>query len=335
MQPTGLMIVAGRGEGSRLDRFLAAELGAEYSRAQIARMIKAGRVTLNDRVAKASATLRDGDRIAIAPPPPPEPLPRPVQAPHIEVLYADDDLIVVNKPAGMTVHHAPGHDHSTLVDALLARFPELVAMAEPDGVMRPGIVHRLDKETSGVMVVARTPFARNALSQQFKERSVVKHYIAVVDGVIGRERITIARALGRHPTERKRMSIHSRSPRAAVSHVTLLARFVDASLVGVRPETGRTHQIRVHLASIGHPCLDDALYGRRRDAGIGRQALHAAALSVTHPRGGRLSFRASLPDDLQNYLQGRGVANADELIESWVAAGTARAGTIDISEPLG
>ncbi len=209
-------------------------------------------------MAGAAASPDQTDTAANAPP----------DAPAIEVLYADDEIVVVNKPAGMTVHPAPGHPGGTLVDALLARFPEMAAMAEPGGVMRPGIVHRLDKDTSGVMVVARTPFARMELARQFKERTVSKIYLAVVRGLVGRERFSIARPVGRHPVERKRMSVNSRHGREAVSEVCVLARMpaagADATLVGVRPLTGRTHQIRVHLASIGHPCLGDPLYGGRQ-----------------------------------------------------------------------
>src|SRR6266851_5790739 len=209
-------------ERKRLDQFVAANLAPEYSRSQVARMIKAGLVTLNGGVARASAALRRGDRVEIKPPPAPAVAPVPAPAPEIEVLFADSELIVVNKPARMTVHPAPGHPHSTLVDALMARFPDLATMVEPDGVVRPGIVHRLDKETSGVMVVARTPFARTALSRQFKERTVRKIYVAVVRGRVARDRQEIARALGRHPTERKRMSVRSRNPREAISHATVL-----------------------------------------------------------------------------------------------------------------
>jgi 23S rRNA pseudouridine1911/1915/1917 synthase len=345
-----VLIAGAEHERMRLDQFVATALTPEYSRSQAARMIKAGCVTLNGAPSRAAATLRRGDRVAITPAPAPPALPPPESAPVIDVMFADAELIVVNKPAGMTVHPAPGNTHSTLVDALLARFPELAAMAEPDGVMRPGIVHRLDKETSGVMVVARTPFARTALSRQFKDRTVRKIYLAIVRGVVARDRVTIARPLGRHPTERKRMSVRSRNPRDAVSHVTVIHRFADrdapSTLVRVRPETGRTHQIRVHLASIGHPCLGDPLYGGsahatggadrqgaadsvggadhadRADRADGvifaRQALHALALTVTHPRSGeRLEFIAPPPLDFASYLAARALDTSSPTLNRW------------------
>jgi 23S rRNA pseudouridine1911/1915/1917 synthase len=292
----------------RLDVFVSMRLAPEYSRSQVARMIKAGLVTVNTATARASSAIRAGDRIDVAAPPAGELLdPSKLQegdAPDVPVLFADDEIIVINKPAGMTVHPAPGHPAGTLVDALLARFPELATMAEPDGVLRPGIVHRLDKDTSGVMVVARTPFARAALSRQFKDRSVRKTYLAIVKGKVARDRMTIERPVGRHPVERKRMSIRSHAPRDAVSHVMALARFDDASLVRVKPDTGRMHQIRVHLASIGHPCLGDPLYGgKSADGFFHRQALHALALLIAHPRSGeRLEFIAPLPDDFVEFL---------------------------------
>jgi 23S rRNA pseudouridine1911/1915/1917 synthase len=249
-------------------------------------------------------------------------------APEISIIFADDEIIVVNKPAGMTVHPAPGHPAGTLVDALLARFPELAAMAEPDGVLRPGIVHRLDKDTSGVMVVARTPFSRTALSRQFKDRSVRKTYLAIVKGKVARDRLTVERPVGRHPIERKRMSVQSNAPRDAVSHIAVLARFDPAnadeagtSLVRVNPDTGRMHQIRVHLASIGHPCLGDPLYGGKAAGGglFHRQALHALALSIAHPRSGEpLEFVAPLPIDFVEFLAPRSF-KADPLdLRRWI-----------------
>ena len=244
------------------------------------------------------------------------------------MIFDDDEIIVVNKPAGMTVHPAPGHPNGTLVDALLARFPELAAMAEPDGVLRPGIVHRLDKDTSGVMVVARTPFSRTALSRQFKDRSVSKTYLAIVKGKVARERLTIERPVGRHPIERKRMSVRSNAPRDAVSHITVIARFDPAdademgtSLVRVKPDTGRMHQIRVHLASIGHPCLGDPLYGGKGSGGgfFHRQALHALALSLTHPRSGeRLEFIAPLPGDFVEFLATKKFASDAGELRRWI-----------------
>lgn len=322
----------------RLDVFISAHLAPEYSRSQVARMIKAGLVTVNGAAARAASAVRAGDRIDIAPPPAPAAPQSSGATPEIEVIFADDEMIVVNKPAGMTVHPSPGHPDATLVDAMLARFPELAAMAEPDGVLRPGIVHRLDKETSGVMVVARTPFARTALAREFKDRVVRKTYLAIARGVIARDRVTISRSIGRHPTERKRMSVASHTPRAAVSHLRVLNRFAPAArgdsgatLVRVVPETGRTHQIRVHLGSIGHPCLGDSLYGggaaaseRATAAGSGsfaRHALHALALAIEHPRSrAPLEFVAPVPADFAAFLAARGVACDAAAVRRWIDA---------------
>ncbi len=333
---------------TRLDVFVAAELGVEFSRSQAARMIRAGLVRLNGAPARPADGVRAGDTIEIESPMAMPVAPISSGAPEIEVLYADEEIVVVNKPPGMTVHPAPGHPSGTLVDAMLARFPELAAMAEPGGVMRPGIVHRLDKDTSGVMVVARTPFARMELARQFKERMVSKVYLAVVRGVIGRERFSITRPVGRHPVERKRMSVNSRHGRDALSEVCVLARMpaagAGATLVGVRPATGRTHQIRVHLASIGHPCLGDPLYGGRQPQGsqakrsqtgsrkgskdatfvdpassFTRQALHALALRFVDPRTRlALEFVAPPPDDFAGFLLARGVATGRAELARWI-----------------
>jgi 23S rRNA pseudouridine1911/1915/1917 synthase len=316
----------------RLDLFLTARLAPEYSRSQIGRMIRGGLVTLNGSATRAASMVRAGDRIDIAPPPAPVPQCAPVSAPAIEVLFADDEIIVINKPAGMPAHPSAGHPDSTVVDGLLGRFPELATMVEPGEILRPGIVHRLDKDTSGVMVVARTPFARASLSRQFRDRTVRKLYIALVRGIISRNGLTVARPMGRHPTERRRMSIKSRKPREAVSHVTVLRRFdkeaepgTGATLVRVRPETGRTHQIRVHLASIGHPCLGDPLYGSGKEArvragpGFGRQALHAVALAINHPRSGeRLEFVAPLPMDMLDFMAARGLEVDRRTLRRWI-----------------
>lgn len=303
----------------RLDAYLAGEMAPEYSRSQILKAIRAGLVVINGRPARAADAVRTGDRIEFHIPAPSAPIPAPVAAPPVEVLYDDADLIFVNKPPGMTVHPAPGHPHSTLVDALVARFPDLTSVVELDGTWRAGIVHRLDRDTSGVMVVARNSQARAALSDQFKRRTVEKIYVALVAGHIRGERVTIDRPIGRHQTERKRMSVRSRSGREALSEVRVVRRGslplsegapVPISVVTVRPRTGRTHQIRVHLSSIGHPCLGDPLYGRqeRERLPIKRQALHALYLAVDHPRrGGRIAVVAPIAPDLRQMLAACGL----------------------------
>ncbi len=330
-EPAQVLVVGAGHESRRLDQFIAAALAPERSRSQVGRTIKAGLVTLNGMAARASCSIRPGDRVEIAAPPPPKPTPACANLPPIEVLFSDPELLAVNKPAGMPVHPAPGHPHSTLADVLVARFPELAAMAEPDGMARPGIVHRLDKDTSGVMVVARTPFARMALSQQFKERTVSKCYLAIVGGIVSRDRFIVTRPLGRHPTERKRMSVRSRKAREAVTQFLVLHRFGSAvnpaTLLRARPETGRTHQIRVHLASSGHPCLGDSLYGGACKPGAGgewvrgRQALHALALAITHPRSGeRLEFITPIPDDMARFLMANGLEAGPLMIRRWIDA---------------
>ena len=303
----------------RLDAYLAREMGPEYSRSQILKAIKVGLVAVNDRPARASDPVRRGDRIQFRAPQV-QPVAVPATAPEIDVLFADADIIFVNKPPGMAVHPSAGHPHSTLVDALVARFPELAEVTELDGSWRAGIVHRLDKDTSGVMVVARNSFTRAALSEQFKQRTVEKVYLAVVAGHLDRGEITIKRPIGRHPTQRKRMSVKSRTPRDAVSEVTVLSRCdlelsdgmrTAVSVLAVQPRTGRTHQIRVHLSSIGHPCLGDPLYGkpdRQPLLPIKRQALHAYYLAIDHPRTHeRTGYYASIPTDLADLLRCCGI----------------------------
>jgi 23S rRNA pseudouridine1911/1915/1917 synthase len=307
----------------RLDAYLARELAPEYSRSQILRAIKAGLVVINERPARAADAIRTGDRIEFRLPPAPGPPVAQAPAPEVEVLWEDPDMIFVNKPPGMAVHPSPGHPHSTLVDALVARFPDLALVIELDGTWRAGIVHRLDKDSSGAMVVARNSFARAALSDQFKRRTVEKVYIALVAGHPGRDRISIDRPIGRHQTERKRMSVRSRSGRDALSNVSVIRRCyltvgdgapMAVSVLAVRPRTGRTHQIRVHLSSIGHPCLGDPLYGRqaRERLPIKRQALHALYLAVEHPRrGGPIAAVAPVAPDLGRVLAACGLNPED------------------------
>lgn len=296
-------------------------------------MIKAGRVTVNGTAVRASTAVHPGDRVEVMPPVRAEATVLPkvgtanAAGEHLQVLFDDQELLAVNKPAGLTVHPSPGHPDSTLVNILVGRFPELAGMPEPEGFMRAGIVHRLDKETSGVMVVARTSFARMALSQQFKEREVSKVYLAIVRGIVRQDRFMVDRPLGRHPTERKRMSTRSHKPREASTDFLVLHRFTatptPATLLRARPQTGRTHQLRVHLAAAGHPCLGDNLYGGKTSSGWPRsgQALHALALTIRHPRRGeRLEFMAPLPDDFDNFLTTAGLVIGVQTLRRWIDA---------------
>jgi len=210
-------------------------------------------------------------------------------------------VIAINKAPGMVVHPAPGRWQGTLVNALLHRWGRLPASDDA----RPGIVHRLDRDTSGVMVIARTPAALEHLARQFHDRTVAKRYLAVVRGVVRRDELVIDAPIGRHPTERKKMSTRTRRGRAALTRVRVLERFAGATLVEAAPETGRTHQIRVHLAACGHPIVGDAVYGGGRDptVAIARQALHAESLAVTHPQSGaRLRVVAPLWPDMARLL---------------------------------
>jgi 23S rRNA pseudouridine1911/1915/1917 synthase len=328
-QSANCLIAGADGVHRRVDQFVAAALAPERSRSQVGRMIKAGLITVNGTRVRASDILRLGDRVEIAADVPPEP---PTShngttqelADRINVLFSDAEILAVNKPAGIPVHPSPGHPDSTLADALIARYPDL-AVASADGLMRAGIVHRLDKDTSGVLVVARTLFTRMSLSQQFKDRTVTKVYLAIARGRVTRDRFTVAQALGRHPTERKRISIHSRKPREAMTEFSVLQRFeLEGSLLtllSARPHTGRTHQIRVHLAAAGHPCLGDELYGGKSKSRWARkgQALHALALAITHPRNGqRLEFIAPLPADITELLAAGGVEFGPSTIRRWI-----------------
>jgi 23S rRNA pseudouridine1911/1915/1917 synthase len=317
------ILVARPPERMRLDAYLARELAPEYSRSQILKAIRAGLVVMNERPARAADAIRAGDRIALHIPAPAAPAMASAPAPPVDVLHEDADLIFVNKAPGMAVHPSPGHPHSTLVDALVARFPDLASVIELDGTWRAGIVHRLDKDTSGVMVVARDSFARAALSDQFRRRTVEKIYIALVAGHLGAERMTIDRPIGRHQTERRRMSVKSATGREAQSEVTVIGRChlplprgeaMPVSVVAVRPRTGRTHQIRVHLASSGHPCLGDPLYCRsaRARLALERQALHALYLAVDHPRRAeRVSAIAPVAPDLAELLAACGFRSGE------------------------
>lgn len=292
--------------GVRLDRFLA-DRGDLGPRSQVQRLIQKGLVWIQGRPCKAGARLRAGDQVT-AEQPPAEPLSVLAEPIDIEVLYEDDSVSVVNKPPGLVVHPAPGHRTGTLVNALLHHWGGVAVGLDP---LRPGIVHRLDKDTSGVLVVARNPSALEALARQFRRREVEKRYLAIVWGRVGQERGVVDAKIGRHRVRRKQMSVQSRG-RPAITRYEVVEAFSEHTLLRVYPETGRTHQIRVHLAAIGHPILGDSQYGgrgRSRRLPIARQALHAESIAFEHPVSReRIFVRAPVPDDLANLLRAlRGV----------------------------
>jgi 23S rRNA pseudouridine1911/1915/1917 synthase len=294
--------------GERLDRFLAAVL-AGHSRAQVQRLIKDARVRVGAAAPRANTSVRAGDRIVVELP---EPAPTDVAPEDIPlaILHEDPDIVVVDKPAGMVVHPATGHAGGTLVNALLHHVTDLSGIG---GELRPGIVHRLDRGTSGVIVVAKHDRAHESLARQFHDREVEKEYVALVWGVVHAGR-RIDAPIGRDPVDRHRMSARARRARHAVTRVTFARHFRGVTLVHVAIATGRTHQIRVHFSAIGHPIVGDSVYGgvRRRVPAdlravmrLERPFLHAARLAFAHPADGRrLEFTAPLPDDLQAVLDG-------------------------------
>lgn len=278
----------------RLDRFLAAN--CDLSRSALQHLIRDGRVTLNGIAARPGTPLRPGDSVIVRLHHPAPVILQPEEIP-ISIVYEDADLIVINKPAGLVVHPGPGHPSGTLVNALLARCPNLAALA---GDLRPGIVHRLDRDTSGILVVAKHDASYRALADQFRQRHVQKAYLALVRGSPQPAEGMVDAPLGRHPRHRQRIAVvpAGRPSRTAYRLIEPLPR---CSLLQVEPETGRTHQIRVHLASIGLPILGDRVYGVTSPL-FARPFLHAAFLRFRLPSGGMAEFSAPLPDDLQQGL---------------------------------
>jgi len=279
------------GVSGRLDSFVASE--TELSRTQAQRMIREGVVLLNGKAVKPNAVVAAGDVVDVTYPDPvatdvlPEDIP-------LDILYEDSDLLVINKPQGMVVHPASGHTSGTLVNALLYHIQDLSGIG---GELRPGIVHRIDRMTSGLLVVAKNDVSHRALSEQFRDHSAHRSYAALVDGNIRQDEGTIDAPLARHPVDRKRMAIVY-DGRDAVTHWRVAARYGQYTLLQVELETGRTHQIRVHLASQQHPVTGDDVYGRdKRPFGLIGQALHGYRLTFRHPKSGeQLVFYAPLPD---------------------------------------
>ncbi len=286
--------------GERLDVFLTRKW-PDFSRSHIQKLIAKGEVVTVGKVRKANYKLALGDEVKITLP---EAVPVAIEAENIllDILYEDDDIIVVNKARGMVVHPAAGVNSGTLVNALLYHCDDLSGI---NGEIRPGIVHRLDKDTSGVMVCAKNDKAHVNLAEQIRTKAAHRIYLAIVNGNIKEEAGIIKGDIGRHPIERKKMAIVKENGKPAVTHFKVLERFGDFTLVECKLETGRTHQIRVHMASIGHPLVNDPKYGPKKASpfAIKGQALHSHELTLTHPTSGEeMHFTAPLPDDMEKIL---------------------------------
>jgi 23S rRNA pseudouridine1911/1915/1917 synthase len=284
--------------GERLDTFVARRL-SELSRSRAGKLIDQGLITVGGRQGKPSEKVAAGATIEVVIPAP-EPTGLVAEAIPLTIVYQDNDIIVVDKPAGLTVHPAPGHPSGTLVNALLAACPDLRGIS---GTLRPGIVHRLDKDTSGLLVVAKNDRAMRALQRQMKEREVHKTYLALVEGVPSPREGMIEAPIGRNPKNRKKMAVVAGGRESTTRYRVREVVGGEHALLEVELVTGRTHQIRVHMAALGHPVVGDAVYGRRSDV-IGRQFLHAWKLGFGMPLGGRqVEFESPLPADLREALE--------------------------------
>ncbi len=289
--------------GQRLDRFLAPLLPS-LSRVNIQQLIAGEAILVKGKASKPGYALRRGDTVSIVHATPVVP---PTQAKAqelpLDILYEDEDLLVLNKASGMVVHPAPGHSDDTLVNALLAHYPELQGVGE-DG--RPGIVHRLDKDTSGLIIIARNTRTLTALMEEMQAHRIVKRYLALVDGIVAQDQGSIDAPIGRDTRNRQMMTVTTRDSREARTHFRVMQRFARHTLLLLQLETGRTHQIRVHLKAIGHPVFGDPVYGSGRipkSITLNRQFLHAYQIQFDHPiTGKRIEVEAPLPKDLQNIL---------------------------------
>ena len=267
-------------EGLRIDKYLSSNLDF-LSRSYIQKMIQEQNVSVNGKIVKANYNLKEDDEIEFQLPPNVEPDIVAEDIP-LDVLYEDDDVIVVNKPKGMVVHPAAGHYSGTLVNALMYHCKD--SLSGINGVMRPGIVHRIDKDTTGSLIICKNDASHEIIAAQLKEHSIVRKYRAICMGIIKEDDLTINAPIGRHPIERKKMAINEKNGKTAVTHVKVLKRLKNATYVECRLETGRTHQIRVHLSSLGHPLLGDELYGDTKNKyKLQGQTLHAHILGFIHP----------------------------------------------------
>ena len=295
------MILTLERSGERLDAALA-RLVPELSRSQAQRLIEQGAVTCGGRPVKKNEKLQHGDTITLTLPEVQETALEAQQIP-LDVCYEDADVIVVNKPKGLVVHPAPGHPDGTLVNALLAHCGD--SLSGIGGERRPGIVHRIDKDTSGLIIAAKNDFAHASLAAQLKDHSLARTYVCIVCGNIREDSGVIDAPIGRHPADRKKMAVTEKNSRSAVTHWRVLERFGGYTLVECRLETGRTHQIRVHMAYRGHPILGDMVYGHKKpELGQDSQCLHARELTFVHPRSGeRVTVSCGLPEYFTQLLQ--------------------------------
>ncbi|MEK4005152.1 RluA family pseudouridine synthase [Paenibacillus sp. FSL H3-0333] len=283
----------------RIDKYVTEALEDEISRSQVQLWIGSGHVVVNGSPVKANYKLNEGDKVTVTVLEP-EVTDLIAQDIPLEVAYEDSDVIVVNKPRGMVVHPAVGHPSGTLVNALMYHCKDLSGI---NGEIRPGIVHRIDKDTSGLIMAAKNDASHASLSAQLKEHSVTRRYIAVVHGNLSHDKGTVDAPIGRDPHDRKLYTVTEKNSKRSVTHFTVLERFGDCTLLELQLETGRTHQIRVHMKFIGHPLVGDPVYGRSKGTTMNGQALHAAVLGFVHPSTGEYKeFSAPIPADMEELL---------------------------------
>lgn len=288
--------------GERIDKYLA-EVMNDYSRSFLQKQLKDGNVSVNEKTAKASLKVAEDDEVRIFIPENKEPDIVPEDIP-LDILYEDQQLLVVNKPKGMVVHPSAGHYSHTLVNALMFHCKD--QLSGINGVLRPGIVHRIDMDTTGALVVCKTDLAHQSLAEQLKIHSITRKYRAIVHGRLKEDFGTIEGTIGRHPTDRKKMAINVKSGKPATTHYKVLERFDQFTYVECELETGRTHQIRVHMSSIGHPLLGDVVYGPKKSAvpNLQGQTLHAMVLGFLHPVSNEyMEFTAPLPEYFEKLLK--------------------------------
>ena len=294
-------IVTAEDAGIRIDRYLSDQC-SQVSRSYLQKLLKEEAVLVNEKPVKSNYKVGTLDNIQLAIP---EAVELEIEAEDmpLDIIYEDKDIILINKPKGMVVHPAAGHYSGTLVNGLMAHCKE--DLSGINGVMRPGIVHRIDMDTTGALIVCKNDVAHNSIAEQLKEHSITRKYFAVIHGVLKQDEGTISAPIGRHPVDRKKMSINEKNGREAITHYRVLERYRQFTYVECQLETGRTHQIRVHLASIGHPLLGDSVYGPAKSPyRLNGQTLHAGILGIIHPRTGEyMEFTAPLPDYFEDLLR--------------------------------